>query len=303
VPGGKEAEQGSKVLLTVGEAPEVASVPDLVGLSYPEAENKLEEAGFLLGGVKEAPSNTVPAGVIIKQNPPPATALDPNSFVYLKTSVGPPEGSGAGGGQSPGATGARYGPSDEVPSEEDAVAAAVRGHYEAIGARDFEEAYSYFGPTFRSQHDQASWISGEQSYEIQSSTIHSLEVDEVLGTTATATVDVSFVDNTGNPRFLIVWSLVKEGGQWKLDEQISAQRETEPQPDSSPMPTATATASPSASSAPSGAGVPPVREDNEPRSHLVRGIESGIYYGVDSLLRRDHPEEGFTSAADAQYTN
>jgi hypothetical protein len=44
------------------------------------------------------------------------------------------------------------------------------------------------------------------------------------GTTATATVDVSFVDNTGTPRFLIVWSLVKEGGQWKFDERLSAQR-------------------------------------------------------------------------------
>ncbi len=109
-------------------------------------------------------------------------------------------------------------------SEEAAVAAAVRGHYGAIGAGNFEEAYSYFGPTFRSQHDQASWIAGEQSYQIQSSMINSLEVDEVLGTTATATVDVSFVDNTGTPRFLIVWGLVKEGGAWKLDSQLSAQR-------------------------------------------------------------------------------
>jgi hypothetical protein len=74
-----------------------------------------------------------------------------------------------------------------------------------------------------------------------------LQVDEVLGTTATATVDVSFVDNTGTPRFVIVWSLLKEGGQWKLDEQISSQRATEPQPDSSAAPTATPTASPSAS--------------------------------------------------------
>jgi hypothetical protein len=32
------------------------------------------------------------------------------------------------------------------------------------------------------------------------------------------------MDNTGTPRFLIVWSLVKEGEQWKLDEQLSAQR-------------------------------------------------------------------------------
>ena len=55
---------------------------------------------------------------------------------------------------------------------------------------------------------------------------------------ATATVDVSFMDNTGTPRFVIVWGLVKEEVQWKLDEQFSAQRGTESQPDSSPAPIA-----------------------------------------------------------------
>jgi hypothetical protein len=219
-PGGRKAEEGSKILLTVGEAPRVAKVPEVVGLSYPEAEKTLEESGFLLGGVKEAPSDTVPAGVIMKQNPPPGTTLDVGTYVYLTTSVGPPEGSSAGRSQESGSTGSRYDPS----AEEVAVAAAVRGHYEAIGAGNFEEAYSYFGPTFRSQHDRASWIAGEQSYQIQSSTIHSLTVDEVSGTTATATVDVSFVDNTGTPRFVIVWGLVKEGGAWKLDQQFSARR-------------------------------------------------------------------------------
>ena len=84
--------------------------------------------------------------------------------------------------------------------------------------------------------------------------------------TATATVDVSFVDNTGTPRFVIVWGLVKEGGQWKLDEQFSAQRGMESQPDSSPVPIANPTASPWASPAPSGAGVSPTREANEPRA-------------------------------------
>jgi hypothetical protein len=126
--------------------------------------------------------------------------------------------------------------------EEQAVEEAVRGHYEAIGRGDFEEAYSYFGPTMRSRQDKASWIASEQSYDIQSSTIHSLTVDEVLGTTATATVDVSFVDNTGTPRFVIVWGLVKEGGVWKLDEQISSQTAT----DYSASPSATQTATPSA---------------------------------------------------------
>ncbi len=224
IPGGKEAKEGSEILLTIGMAPEPKMVPDLIGLSYPEAENRLERAGFLLGGVEEASSDTVPAGVIMKQKPAPGTEQDPHSYVHLTTSVGPSEGRSADAGQESGAIGNQYGPSGEVSSEEEAVGAAVRGHYGAIGAGDFEEAYSYFGPTFRSQHDQTSWIEGEQSYQIQSSTINSLEVEEVLGTTATATVDVSFVDNTGTPRFVIVWSLVKEGGQWKLDEQLSAQR-------------------------------------------------------------------------------
>jgi hypothetical protein len=138
-------------------------------------------------------------------------------------------------------------PSASAPAggEEEAVEEAVRGHYEAIGRGDFEEAYSYFGPTMRSRQDEASWIASEKSYQIQSSTIHSLTVDEMLGTTATATVDVSFVDNTGIPRFVITWGLVKEAGQWKLDEQISAQRESESS--ASPTATATPTAAPSAS--------------------------------------------------------
>ena len=224
VPGGKEAEEGSKVLLTVAEAPEDAKVPDLVGLNYDEAENELEEAGLLLGGVKEATSETVPEGVIMKQDPAPGTTLDTDSYVYLTTSVGPPDTSSAVAGQGSGVSGNQTDTSTAAAvSEEDSVAIAVRGHYEAIGAGNFEEAYSYFGPTFRSQHDAASWISAEQSYGIQGSTINSLTVDQVAGTTATATVDVSFVDNTGTPRFVIVWSLVKEGGQWKLDEQFSAQ--------------------------------------------------------------------------------
>jgi hypothetical protein len=157
-------------------------------------------------------------------------------------------------------------PSASAPAggEEEAVEDAVRGHYEAIGRDDFEEAYSYFGPTMRSRQDEASWIASEESYEIQSSTIHSLRVDEVLGSTATATVDVSFVDNTGTPRFVIVWGLVKEGGAWKLDEQISAQTETTPS--ASPKPTSSPSAPPSPSPSPSpepSGGLPPLPSDGD----------------------------------------
>jgi eukaryotic-like serine/threonine-protein kinase len=285
--GGEAGEGGSKIL-PVDEGPEVAKVPDLVGLSYTEAENKLEQAGYLLGGVEEAPSETVPAGVIMEQDPQPGTTLDPDSYVYLTTSVGPLDTARSGGGQGLGATGSQHNPSGEASSEEAAVAAAIEGHYGAIGTGNFEGAYSYFGPTFRGQHDQASWIAGEQSYEIQSSTIRSLTVDEVLGTSATATVDVSFVDNTGTPRFVIVWSLVQEDGRWKLDSQLSAQRMTEPQPDISSASTVAPTAPHSASSTPSDAGMPPVGTGNESPSQLARGNQSGVYHRVDSLLRRDH---------------
>ena len=224
VPGGEEAKRGSKLLLTVGEGQQVAKVPDLTGLPYAEAENRLEEAGYLLGGVKEATSETEPAGVIMKQDPPPGTTLAPGSYVYLTDSVGPPA-TGTGGTQSAGSTvSAQSAPSGEASSEEAAVAAAVRGHYEAIGAGNFEEAYSYFGPTLRSQTNEASWIAGEESSQIQGITINSLEVNEVTGSTATATVDFSSINETETAWFHIVWVLVKEGGEWKLDHQLSGQR-------------------------------------------------------------------------------
>jgi serine/threonine-protein kinase len=90
VDGGKKVKKGSKILLTAGEGPGVATTPNLVGLTYSEAENELERAGLLLGGVKEASSATVPAGVIVAQDPPARTKLEPDSYVYLTTSVGPP---------------------------------------------------------------------------------------------------------------------------------------------------------------------------------------------------------------------
>ena len=90
VAGGKEANESSKILLTVGKGPGVVETPNLVGLTYPEAEIELEQADLLLGGVEEAPSETVPAGVIVAQDPAAGTTLDPDSYVRLTTSVGPP---------------------------------------------------------------------------------------------------------------------------------------------------------------------------------------------------------------------
>ncbi|MDQ3436762.1 MAG: PASTA domain-containing protein, partial [Actinomycetota bacterium] len=90
VAGGNEASVGSKIVLTVGEGPQVARVPDLVGLTYSEAEGKLDRAGLPLGGVREVSSETVPAGVISSQEPQAGSKLERGSYVYLTTSIGPP---------------------------------------------------------------------------------------------------------------------------------------------------------------------------------------------------------------------
>jgi hypothetical protein len=111
---------------------------------------------------------------------------------------------------------------EEGAGEETAVEEAIRGHYEAIGDNDFEGAYSYFGPSFRAKTPQEEWISEEESYDIRSSTVYNVEVQEASEGEATATVEVSFEDSTGTPYFEIEWALVREGGEWKLDEVLSS---------------------------------------------------------------------------------
>jgi serine/threonine-protein kinase len=85
---GKKAQKGSKIFLNVGDGPRIARVPNLTGLTYSEAENNLQELGLPLGGVEEIPSDTVPAGVIVAQDPPPGSKLQEGAYVYLTTSLG-----------------------------------------------------------------------------------------------------------------------------------------------------------------------------------------------------------------------
>ncbi len=109
-------------------------------------------------------------------------------------------------------------------AQEEAVKEAIRGHYGAIGSGKFGEAYSYFGPTHRKLEGRRAWISSEKAYAITASTINYLDVTYADGITAAATVDVTFQDDTGAPRFLVTWILTKRDGAWKLDQQTSAER-------------------------------------------------------------------------------
>lgn len=108
--------------------------------------------------------------------------------------------------------------------QEAAIKEAVRGHYGAIGRGEFAAAYSYFGPTYKKLEGRGAWISSEKTYGITASTVNYLDVTYADGITAAATVDVTFQDDTGAPRFLVTWILVKENGAWKLDRQTSAER-------------------------------------------------------------------------------
>jgi hypothetical protein len=109
-------------------------------------------------------------------------------------------------------------------AQEEAVKEAIRGHYGAIGRGEFTAAYSYFGPTYRKLEGRRAWISSEKTYGITASTINYLDVTYADGITAAATVDVTFQNDTGAPRFLVTWILTKQDGAWKLDEQTSAER-------------------------------------------------------------------------------
>ncbi|MDQ3508753.1 MAG: zinc ribbon domain-containing protein [Actinomycetota bacterium] len=106
---------------------------------------------------------------------------------------------------------------EDLLSEEFAIEDTIYAHYDAIGAGDFYGAYSYFGPTFRSSNDEATWVADEESYGITYAAVDYVEVLSVSGDSATAAVDVSFEDETGAPSFSLVWDLVKEDGAWKLD--------------------------------------------------------------------------------------
>jgi len=83
----------------------------------------------------------------------------------------------------------------------------------------------YRGPTYRGTIDEGRWIADEESYGITGSTHHPLFVGRWgLGERGHRRRERELRGRRRIPRFLITWKLVKEGGRWKLDEQLSAQR-------------------------------------------------------------------------------
>lgn len=80
--------EGASVTLVVSAGQQTAKVPSVNGLSRPDAERALEQAGFDVGDVTERPSN-LPAGQVIEANPRAGSEATIPSPVSLIVSAGP----------------------------------------------------------------------------------------------------------------------------------------------------------------------------------------------------------------------
>ena len=70
-----------------GGSVEMVTVPGVVGLAQPEAEQALADAGLEVGTITESPSATVPVGDVIEQDPAEGDEVDQGSKVDLVVAV------------------------------------------------------------------------------------------------------------------------------------------------------------------------------------------------------------------------
>jgi serine/threonine-protein kinase len=87
---GTVLNRGDTVSYWVSRGKPQAVVPDLVGRSQADAEAALTDAGLELGTVAQEQSEAVPAGVVIRQDPPAGEQVDKGSAVSIVVSTGPP---------------------------------------------------------------------------------------------------------------------------------------------------------------------------------------------------------------------
>ena len=80
--------EGASVTLVVSAGQQTTKVPAVNGLSRPDAEHALEQAGFDVGDVTERPSN-IPAGQVIEANPRSGSEATIPSSISLIVSAGP----------------------------------------------------------------------------------------------------------------------------------------------------------------------------------------------------------------------
>ena len=86
---GAEVPAETAVELVVSKGPEPLQVPDVTGMTQSAAQAAVTAAGLTPGTVTQAYSPTVPAGIVISQNPEAGALAPPGSAVSLVVSKGP----------------------------------------------------------------------------------------------------------------------------------------------------------------------------------------------------------------------
>ena len=84
-----EVRRFERVDLLVSRGPELFAVPDLGGRTQDEAAAELEAAGLAVGALDQEYSESVPAGVILRQDPEQGAERRRGSVVDLVVSLGP----------------------------------------------------------------------------------------------------------------------------------------------------------------------------------------------------------------------
>lgn len=88
-PGGVEVVEGSAIALQVSLGPVTVAVPNVVGETQADGEAAILAAELAVGDVTTQNSDTIPAGVIISQDPGAGTSVVLGTTVDLLVSLGP----------------------------------------------------------------------------------------------------------------------------------------------------------------------------------------------------------------------
>jgi serine/threonine-protein kinase len=94
---GARTRDGSVVTIIESLGPVKITVPPVTGMQLTQAEATLKQNGLIPGTVSNAPSTTVPAGIVTATNPVAGTSWPKTSPVGITVSAGPPLPSFVGG--------------------------------------------------------------------------------------------------------------------------------------------------------------------------------------------------------------
>ena len=87
-PAGQEVRRGSTVTLTISQGPERYDVPQLVGRTQADAQERVTGSRLTVGTVTKAYSETVPQGQVISTSPPAGTSVKRAAPVAIVISQG-----------------------------------------------------------------------------------------------------------------------------------------------------------------------------------------------------------------------